>query len=285
MLRELLIVLFLTESKSAAAFTYASTRNARPFKSSLRVVAASEPATQRVAQLKTDLIRACQTNTNVVPDYVRQLESHAEQKRVSQASSVSGWLSGEWELLYAPDDVTRSSPFFWAFAQAFPDQADSIFWITDGIPAPIKHVGPAYQTIHFMPTLTTTSNSKNNYLGELVSRVQVSTLGGLSSSVMTTRATITGVDDNNNNTSIQLTIATTTVEESTLLKTVFGNTTMPVPAFPSGQVLERVMPGSSQVTMRTTFCDEGLRISRNEAKLCEPFVWRRRAFASRDEIL
>ena len=38
------------------------------------------------------------------------------------------------ELIYAPDDVTRSSPFFWAFIRAFPDSSDQIFGITDAIP-------------------------------------------------------------------------------------------------------------------------------------------------------
>lgn len=38
------------------------------------------------------------------------------------------------ELIYAPDDVTRSSPFFWAFRRAFPDSSDQIFGITDAIP-------------------------------------------------------------------------------------------------------------------------------------------------------
>jgi hypothetical protein len=87
--------------------------------------------------------------------------------------------------LYSPEDVTRSSPFFWAFEQAFPDQADQIFGITDSIPAPIKEVGPAYQTIE----LDTTGASST---GKLVSRVKVATLNGLATSIMTTRAAIVG---------------------------------------------------------------------------------------------
>ena len=78
----------------------------------------------------------------------------------------------------SPEDVTRASPFFWAFRKAFPDQSDEIFSITDAIPAPIKEVGPAYQTIEL-------DNGTNS--GKLVSRVKVATLGGLATSMMTTR--------------------------------------------------------------------------------------------------
>ena len=53
-----------------------------------------------------------------------------------------------------------------------------------------------------------------------------------------------------------------------------------LPAFPSGQALEQIKPGSSEVIMRTTFCDEGLRISRNDDKYDDPYVWRRRGFSS-----
>ena len=57
---------------------------------------------------------------------------------------------------------------------------------------------------------------------------------------------------------------------------------MLAPPFPSGQALEQIRPGSSQVVMRTTFCDEGLRVSRNEDQYEDVFVWRRREFASFD---
>ena len=52
--------------------------------------------------------------------------------------------------------------------------------------------------------------------------------------------------------------------------------------FPSGEALERVRPGASQVTLRTTFCDVGLRISRDGAREDDIYVWRRREFASYD---
>jgi hypothetical protein len=170
--------------------------------------------------------------------------------------------------LYSPEDVTRSSPFFWAFRKAFPDQSDEIFSITDAIPAPIKEVGPAYQTIDMVPDTGT---------GTFVSRVKVATLGGLATSIMTTRATIiarVGLDG------IKLKIDTTKPEDSTAVKTFFGplgdTINESLPPFPSGEALERVKPGSSEVVMITSFCDEGLRISRNEEKLSDVYVWRRK---------
>lgn len=218
---------------------------------------------------------------------VRDLEDKAERVGEGQASSISGLLAGEWELLYCPEDVTRSSPFFWAFAQAFPDNADQIFSITDMIPAPLKEVGPAYQTIELTEqggggggaggSLTTT--------GTLVSRVKVATLNGIASSIMTTRADITGVVGVDG---LTVRIDTTKPEESTAVSMLPGPLGSLVndnlPPFPSGQALEQVVPGSSTVIMRTTFCDDGLRISRNDAKYSEPYVWRRREFSGIEDL-
>ena len=183
--------------------------------------------------------------------------------------------------MYCPEDATRSSPFFWAFAQAFPDNADQIFSITDMIPAPIKEVGPAYQTIE----LTDGGRDRGTSTGKLVSRVKIATLNGIATSIMTTRADITGtigVDG------LTVRIDTTKPEESTAISMLPGplgsllNDNLP--PFPSGQALERVVPGSSTVVMRTTFCDDGLRISRNDAKYDEPYVWRRREFSGIEDL-
>ena len=181
------------------------------------------------------------------------------------------------ELLYSPEDVTRSSPFFWAFRKAFPDESDQIFGITDAIPAPVKEVGPAYQHIDL-----DVSNDGRSASGSFVSRVKVATLGGMATSIMTTRASVVGVEGLDG---IRLRIDSTKPEESTILKKFgplgeFINTN--APPFPSGAALEQVAPGSSEVVMRTTFCDEGLRISRNEDRFSEPFVWRRKGFGNSD---
>ena len=176
------------------------------------------------------------------------------------------------ELLFSPEDETRSSPFFCAFRQAFPDQADQIFGITDSIPAPIKEVGPAFQTINIDESQTT---------GKFQSRVKVATLNGMATSMMTTKGSIVGVDGLDG---IKIRVETTKPEESTVLKALFGPLGTAVndslPAFPSGDALEQVAPGSSIVTLRTTFCDEGLRISRFEERYEDVFVWRRSKYSN-----
>ena len=83
---------------------------------------------------------------------------------------------------------------------------------------------------------------------------------------------------------IRLRIETTKPEESTVVQTLLGPLGAVVnenaPPFPSGEALERVKPGSSEVVLRTSFCDEGLRISRNGEADGDIYVWRRREFAS-----
>jgi len=230
---------------------------------------------------KSSLIEMCTSSSKpslaTIKSQVQTLEELAEQAGVGQASSHSGILKGEWECIYAPEDVTRSSPFFWAFRRAFPENSDQIFAITDGIPAPIKEVGPAYQTIDL------DSTSGGGCTGTLVSRVKVATLGGLATSIMTTRCTITGAIGLDG---LRLKVESTKPEDSTVLQKLgplgeMINTSGP--PFPSGEALERVMPGSSEVVMLTTYCDEGLRISKNEDRLGEDvFVWRRKSFGDSD---
>ena len=133
-------------------------------------------------EIKAELVQTCNRPSKPLLEeirtIVRELEEKAEMVGIGQASSVSGLLDGEWELLFSPEDVTRSSPFFWAFRKAFPDQSDEIFAITDAIPSPLKEVGPAYQTIEL---------NQGTQSGTFVSRVKVATLGGLATSIMTTR--------------------------------------------------------------------------------------------------
>jgi PAP_fibrillin len=222
-----------------------------------------------VAELKADLVRLCSARSpnkaslGEVRVLVDQLQA------VAPSPPIPTLLSGSWELIYAPEDATRSSPFFWAFRKAFPDSADQIFGLTDSIPAPLREIGSAFQDIDVSG-------------GKLVSRVKVSTLGGLASSVMTTRASIVGIEGGAD---LKLQIDTTKPEESTAVKTVLGPLgdfiNDNAPAFPSGAALERAMPGSSQVILLTTYLDDGLRVSRNsERPNVDIFVWRRTAFAT-----
>ena len=86
---------------------------------------------------------------------------------------------------------------------------------------------------------------------------------------------------------IKIKIDTTNPEQSTLISTLFGPLgdviNENLPAFPSGDVLERVMPKSSEIIIRTTYCDDTIRISRNsERPDDEFFIFKRREFASYD---
>mmetsp|Transcript_6109 Transcript_6109/g.12021 ORF Transcript_6109/g.12021 Transcript_6109/m.12021 type:complete len:339 (+) Transcript_6109:34-1050(+) len=237
-------------------------------------------ASERVEECKRALLQMCDTHalgsgySAKIQRKIRDLEQLGEDAGFGQASSLSGLLSGEWELIYASDDITRSSPFFWAFRRAFPDTSDQIFGITDAIPAPLKEVGPATQTIDIDSTARPVT-------GTFVSRVKVATLGGAATSMMTTRCTVLAADGLDG---LRLRVDSTKPEDSTVLKKLgpLGElVNSSSPPFPSGEALERVAPGSSEVILRTTYCDEGFRITRNEDRLEEDvFVWRRVKFGS-----
>lgn len=219
---------------------------------------------EQFKQAKENLLKSAKASNpslETIRQRTQELEEAAEIVGIGQASASSGLLNGEWECVYAPEDITRTSPFFWAFRCAFPENSDQIFSITDAIPAPIKDVGPALQTIDM--------NAKT-----LVSRVKVATLSGLATSIMTTRCSIEGTQGLEG---VRLKVLTTKPEESTVLKTlgplgdlIDKNIAQP---FPSGEALEKVVEGSSEVVMITTFCDEGLRISRNQDRFNDVFVW------------
>lgn len=246
------------------------------FSSSRRMTVSSETSAASVEAVKSELLRASSLTSPGsanVATLVQQLEQAGEREGVGQGSSISGLLSGEWELVAASEDVTRSSPFFWAFRAAFPENSDQVYDFTDSIPEPLKKVGPAFQTIDWDPTVGS---------GKLVSRVKVATLGGMATSIMTTRTVIQGASGLDG---LRVKVETTKAEDSTVLQTLLGSALGSVvsenlPAFPSGDALERVKPGSSVVEMRNTFVDEEMRISRYRET--DYFVWKRRQFASYD---
>ncbi|KAL9189754.1 hypothetical protein ACHAXT_009429 [Thalassiosira profunda] len=156
------------------------------------VPAAVGSAAERVEDCKRELIQQCNSHnlggySSGIESKIKELEQLGEDAGFGQASALSGLISGKWELIYASDDVTRSSPFFWAFRRAFPENSDQIFGITDAIPAPIKEVGPATQTIDV-------DSNARPVTGSLVSRVKVATLGGVATSMMTTRCTVLSAD-------------------------------------------------------------------------------------------
>ena len=87
---------------------------------------------------------------------VKLLIESLESLKKPLAIDTSNLLMGTWELIWSDDDVTRSSPFFWAFRKATKGLKDpvgllgpellseSIFKITDSIP--FKSVGKSQQT-------------------------------------------------------------------------------------------------------------------------------------------
>lgn len=237
----------------------------------------------RFEDLKEELIDICEredlTSSDVnfdISTLVRELERESKELDIGQNSSTSGLLSGKWKLMYASEDLTRSSPFFWGFRKAFTDAADQIFSITDSIPAPIKEVGPATQEIIM---------DEEKGTGTLVSQVKVATLGGVATSMMTTRSTILSIDESPN--TIRIRIDSTKPEDSTVLKNLgplgkYINENSP--PFPSGEVLEKYKKGSSEVLMVTTYCDENIRISRDMEGVDDFFVWERAGFFGDFEV-
>merc|ERR1719410_3099423 len=221
-----------------------------------------DSSTRSIESVKMNLIDICErddasSNKYEISKLVRELEEACDNISLSS-------LSGEWRLIYASEDITRSSPFFWAFRKAFPSSSDEIFAITDAIPAPIKEVGPATQVISF---------DEDKGTGTLVSRVKVATLSGLATSMMTTRCKIA---ETVNSDTIRVIVETTKPEDSTVLKNLgpLGNfVNENSPAFPSGEALEKVKRGSSEVLLQTTFCDETLRLTRNNEGLDDIYIW------------
>jgi len=169
--------------------------------------------------------------------------------------------------------------------------AEAIYAITDGIP--FYNLGAVYQIISGVCGVDTmceveyeegtapsdgavdadepsdgtsdrsafaTATSGSAGVGSLVSRVELSVpLFGLlqpAKSIMTTTSTLVEVPSAEEAAPLEFTVGIETTEamENTL--------TLPLPSFPSGNALELVAQGSSQVKMLTTFLSDELRIAR-----------------------
>jgi hypothetical protein len=296
----------ITTTRIATAFRLQSTspRNSSSSSSSSKSTSTSTTtkASSVVDELKADLYNAVMKKSSspvdagqirVLVDQICAISTAAsggaddygddDSNGNGNAMRTRKWLSGEWELLYGTDEITRSSPFFTAFRQAFPDSAAQIFDITDSIRTPWKETGPAYQEIELNDSGSGIGGGASG--GRLVSRVKVATLGGKATSIMTTRCTILAGDGSNGSWTLQ--VDTTKPEESTILKTLFGEFLAKtvdanlLPPFPSGMALERVMPGSSQVVWQNPFCDESMRISRygSSSSTNDFCIWQRKEFS------
>mmetsp|Transcript_73923 Transcript_73923/g.133256 ORF Transcript_73923/g.133256 Transcript_73923/m.133256 type:complete len:188 (+) Transcript_73923:1-564(+) len=176
-------------------------------------------------------------------------------------ASDTGLLEGDWRLIYASEDVTRSSPFFWGWRkmlkgirdptpvslQLFGTEeiSESIFAFTDGIP--IRTVGEATQSIKD---------------GRLISRVTIQVFG-FGQTVMTTSCRF--MPANSEGSELAVTVETTQAMGSTL---PFADTTV----FPS----EALLGESARIIMHLTYLDDDLRIMRNDAD-GQVFVYARTA--------
>mmetsp|Transcript_92321 Transcript_92321/g.296895 ORF Transcript_92321/g.296895 Transcript_92321/m.296895 type:complete len:339 (-) Transcript_92321:138-1154(-) len=164
-------------------------------------------------------------------------------------------LEGEWRLVYASEDVTRSSPFFWAWRRLLEgvpdpnpvtrlmfgteDLSESIFAVTDNLPA--KSIGEASQSIG---------------AGRLVNRVAVAVFGlGRTMITTTCRYTEPRLDPSSMSGGLELALTVETTQA------VGGSPLAEQVVFPS----ESFLGASADVVMRVTYLDDTLRVVRNAA--------------------
>jgi hypothetical protein len=216
-------------------------------------------------KLKSELLTAIgQSSRGVEQSYNSQIKTIVENLEtiIPTGKNSRENLIGKWELLWSDDDLTRVSPFFWAFRKATRDIKDpigllgtdkiseSIFKITDNIP--LRNIGRCWQTF-----------SDENLVSEVVVEVGLKSSFSISSSTMTTTSKWR-VDEQDSDV-LEVTVEKTQVLDSTIEKFL----PIPLPfigqssSFPSGSALELLRPGSSTVYMRHSYMDEDFRIVRN----------------------
>lgn len=201
------------------------------------------------------------SNEDEIKSLIETIESMPSSETVEEKLNL---LRGKWDLLWTNDDVTRASPFFWAFRKATRDIKDpvgvvgpeliseSIFQITDSIP--FKSIGSCSQTF----------TSDGRLVSEVDVEIGLQSILSVGSSKMTTTSKYSFESDDAS--VLELQVEKTQVLQSTLEKLVpfqlplLGDNS----AFPSGQALELVKPGSSTVYMRITYVDENYRLCSND---------------------
>jgi len=176
-------------------------------------------------------------------------------------------LNGQWDLVYASEALTRTSPFFWSFRKAFEgnsnpvpllpgELSEAIFAITDGLP--FYTVGKVQQTISGVGTF-------GNQTLESSVQVTIRLFDALippQDGFVTTTSTFEASPADPSK--IALTVQTTEVKKSTFAQIPVLGQIVETTKFPTKDVIEQVRPGSSQVMMELTYLSQKLRISRNE---------------------
>ena len=201
LLLPLCIILCLNMHKSTA-FVSASRLVKRPFFSaSSRLYSATTTETtvnmgdvELLKKYCNETSRGQKISNQVVKDNLNIIVANLEAKNTFDRSK----LIGTWELLYAEDDITRASPFFWAFQKstksikapvklgASDEISDSIFLLTDSLP--FRSIGECIQTIKEEPTSDDEEKTASSSLS-LVSKVRINVeVNGLNlaTSLMTT---------------------------------------------------------------------------------------------------
>ncbi|CAK0886120.1 unnamed protein product [Prorocentrum cordatum] len=188
----------------------------------------------------------------------------AELEASSHSASVSRspLLEGSWRLVYASEDPTRCSPFFWALRRRLAgvedpnplgrllfgggDVLENALAFTDSVP--IKSVGVATQQLQ---------------AGRLLNQVVLRVLGA-GESKMTTTCSYEA--DPSLPGALLVTVETTQVLGATL-----GSELLDLIRFPSGELLGE----SARVQMQVTYLDDMLRIVRDVARPSACFAFAR----------
>eukprot|EP00746_Dinoflagellata_sp_MGD_P039311 gnl/MRDRNA2_/MRDRNA2_19478_c0_seq1.p1 gnl/MRDRNA2_/MRDRNA2_19478_c0~~gnl/MRDRNA2_/MRDRNA2_19478_c0_seq1.p1 ORF type:complete len:403 (+),score=50.59 gnl/MRDRNA2_/MRDRNA2_19478_c0_seq1:38-1210(+) len=178
-------------------------------------------------------------------------------------------LYGRWELIFANDDVTRSSPFFWVVRDLL--STDIGIYITDSTTTE-KSKDLALSKSFF--TLLDTFGRVGWAIGDafqiikdeqLISEVEVKNLAG--SSVVTTVSHWKLSPSQQS--SLEITVESTRAAQSSLRQFLPGFDDI---KFPSGRMFETIKPGSSTVLAELTFLSDELRVTRHADKV---YVYRK----------
>jgi hypothetical protein len=152
----LLIIGLIVETPLGFNLCRRSLQNQRSALSSTAPSTLEEDTEVSIAMAKSSLLTKIsqsdrgQANNQPLKKEIENLVTLLQQLAPTDLRVSTRLLVGEWTLIYATDDITRSSPFFMAFKKAFsdaPDVTDSVYKITDMDFFGLKTIGAATQDI------------------------------------------------------------------------------------------------------------------------------------------
>jgi len=203
-----------------------------------------------------------QTGSPAILDRVQDALEELESMNPTASPAASPLLDGKWALVYASEDPTRCSPFFWAWRQRFAgtkdtnplsqmllgsdDLIENIFTITDSVP--IKSVGLATQEMRD---------------GVLKNQVAVTVSPSGTSQMTTTSAYEPDL--------VKKDTLRVTVEKTQVLDATWGGNWLDNIEFPYKDVLGE----SATIDMKITYLDDRLRIVRDPARPGAVFAFAR----------